>query len=56
MTETWFVFEHEGFYYVATRDVTGTLVRTHPIPFESQREALRGAARLAARDESLDSA
>lgn len=45
---------YEPGYYVAKVDEQGYAVYTHPLRFPSEREALRGAARLNVRDEEGD--
>jgi hypothetical protein len=40
-----------GYWVVGLTDEEGQLVRLHPIPFLSERDAARGAARLNARDD-----
>jgi len=42
----WIAFEHRGKFYVALMDEEESPIRTHPIPFESAREAERAVARL----------
>jgi hypothetical protein len=42
--------------YVTLIDADGTVLKRHPIAFPNDREALRGAARLNARDAELEEA
>lgn len=50
----WTTFEHDGRYFVALVDETWHVVRSHPIGFETVRDAERAAARLNARDELME--
>jgi hypothetical protein len=47
----WVTYREDQRYYAAYTDRDGYVVHTHPIPFDSQREADRAVARLNARDE-----
>ncbi len=49
---TWEVRMSGAYWVVGLVDEEGQLVRIHPIPFLSEREAERGAFRLNVRDEA----
>jgi hypothetical protein len=46
MTETWVTQPSGSAFVVAVHNEKGQTVRVHPIPFSTEREAERAAARL----------